>query len=413
MQVGSAPQAPVQEGLDKPPETEKKIEDDEFKRVYYPKFVYSWGLNNYGQLGRPKNIKPTLLPKTVPIEDAEILAVSVTQIVTTPGNTFILTDLGVVYGNGVNNIRQLAGGEFLSHKFYKLDNLEDHVVKELSVFWDTCYAVTKTGVALGWGANAYGQLGRDPAVMFSARAPVEMYGSPENPVVQVAGGQRHCVILTKKGRVLTCGDFKNRQLGRTHELYDYVPREVETLRNVKQIAAGQHHNLALVRTRNEMKVYAWGWNKDGQCGDNPATTGEHAPVPFEVQFSVTIEKGAILKCGWRHSGLKLVTGELFLWGDNKLGQQGQEERIPNEPFPKRIKNLSSDEEVKDFGLGLGHTVVILKSGMVVAWGDNVDGCCGIGHQNSPVIMPLKICCGIRRISTKVFAGYKQSFAVTI
>lgn len=342
----------------------------------------------------------------------------------------------------------------------------------------------------------------------------------------MAGGQRHCVIVTKKGRVLTCGDFKNGQLGRPYEVFDYGPKEIENLRNVRQVACGQHHTIALVKLKGDLKLYAWGWNKDGQCGDNPSSTGDVINFPIEIQFSIAIEKGkslqieingnartaaalislglpfflsfstyssqitqsadrmfrifilftefvscqvgtyqittlwlsmpggcpnsnpagahsiyrkytphiefqtestsyhnipmflclqlgAILKCGWRHSALKLASGELFLWGDNKLGQQGQPVNIPNEPFPKRIKNLSADEAVNDFGLGLGHTVVILKSGMVVAWGDNSFGTCGIGHTNTPVSFPLKICTGIRRLSIRVFAGYKQSFAITV
>lgn len=68
-------------------------------------------------------------------------------------------------------------------RFQKLENLDDYVIDDLAMFWDTVYAVTNTGIAIGWGANSYGQLGKDPANMFSARLPVEIYN--ESPVVQV------------------------------------------------------------------------------------------------------------------------------------------------------------------------------------------------------------------------------------
>lgn len=102
------------------PEDKTKQDEEAFKKVLIPKLVYSWGQNNYGQLGRARTPKPVILPKLAPTEQDDILAMSIKQIVTGAGNTFILTDLGVVYGNGLNNIRQKAGGEFLSHRLRKL-----------------------------------------------------------------------------------------------------------------------------------------------------------------------------------------------------------------------------------------------------------------------------------------------------
>ncbi|BES97432.1 Regulator of chromosome condensation (RCC1) repeat [Nesidiocoris tenuis] len=376
----------------------------EFVRVLHPKLVFSWGCNAYGQLGRPGTQKPCSLPEIVDFTE-EIIPGSIKQIAIGLGNTYILMDSGELYGNGLNNIRQLGNAEFLGHEFKKIENVDELVIDNIAVLWDSIYAVTRSGNVIGWGSNAYGQLGLDPGLVFSSRTPVVIW--QDSKVVQVGAGLRHCVMLMKKGRVLTCGDSKKGQLGRPWT-EDFRPQEVKLLRNVKQIAVGQYHNIALVKIQDDYKVYSWGLNAQGQCGVDPSSN-PIVSIPMEIKFSDPIMKASSLRCGWSHSGLLNSDGQLYLWGDNRYGQLGDDQSASY--TPKRPATLAL---VKDFDLGFGHTVVALaETGMLLAWGDNAYGCCGIGDTVPQVNMPVKTCVGLKRVAVRIFAGYKQNFALTV
>ncbi|KAI8478252.1 hypothetical protein Bbelb_440170 [Branchiostoma belcheri] len=80
-------------------------------------------------------------------------------------------------------------------------------------------------------------------------------------VVQVACGDRHTLFLTQEGRVATCGNNANGQLG-TGEPSDMVcPKMLDDLEGVSCIACGSYHSLAVTGAG---EVYVWGSGKP--CG---------------------------------------------------------------------------------------------------------------------------------------------------
>lgn len=68
---------------------------------------------------------------------------------------------------------------------------------------------------------------------------------------------------------------------------------VEGVKNVVQVACGQHHTLAMTE---DGQVYGWGDNRRGQLGEGPPLI----PTP---QRLISCEPGAIIKAGWTHSAV--------------------------------------------------------------------------------------------------------------
>lgn len=93
---------------------------------------------------------------------------------------------------------------------------------------------------------------------------------PQQRVIQIALGSEHGILLTEGGIVFTWGDNRYGQLGRKPFLKEESgkPFPIRELLDdeIRQVAAGKHHCLALAASG---LVSAWGRNKSGQlgCGD--------------------------------------------------------------------------------------------------------------------------------------------------
>ena len=114
--------------------------------------VYSWGYNNCGQLGLG-NTKATTKP-------AKISGLSdVSQIIVNDNySVYAITVDGDVYSWGYNNYGQLGIGTTKTMnkpaKVPGLSNVTNMIVKS-----DTVYAFTSDGETYAWGNNMYGKLG--------------------------------------------------------------------------------------------------------------------------------------------------------------------------------------------------------------------------------------------------------------
>ncbi len=75
---------------------------------------------------------------------------------------------------------------------------------------------------------------------------------------QVAGGDRHSVIVSGRGRVFTCGSNDYSQLGHDKNQSRFEKVDALDPYTVVAVACGQSHNLALDQWG---KVFSWGYVK--------------------------------------------------------------------------------------------------------------------------------------------------------
>ena len=84
-------------------------------------------------------------------------------------------------------------------------------------------------------------------------------------VVAIAAGEKHSMVLTDEGSVLSFGDGREGQLGHGDGANQRVPKVIEALRGVRvaAIAAGSDHSMVLT---DEGEVLSFGWGRDGRLG---------------------------------------------------------------------------------------------------------------------------------------------------
>ncbi|KAL1124353.1 hypothetical protein AAG570_000982, partial [Ranatra chinensis] len=356
------------------------------------------GANSYGQLGHGRASNECLSPREVDLSELDLNLGDIVSLAAGGGHSFIVQASGHVFGCGLNNAGQLCHQKNTEiTKFIPIDNLSDRNVIQISSKWDSTFALTRNHECLGWGANSYGQLGSPPTSLLTTRQPITLIPYLAQ---QVEAGLRHCAILTPEGYVMTSGDNRKGQLGHPPS-QSFQP--VCDLSNVRSVACGQHHTLAL--TAND-RLYGWGCNKFGQLGLNPELQ-PNVRSPTEIPVPPgSIDGCTIVLSGWTHSAMLTGSGTVINWGRNKYGQLGvPPEQKPNGWKPEVLEDV---RKVVQLELGSEHTLALLEDGVVMSWGWNEHGSCGVNHTQD-VTTPRSI-----QLSGKammVAAGTGHSFAV--
>ena len=140
------------------------------------------------------------------------------------------------------------------------------------------------GIMYLWGYNGYGQLG--DGTVTSRSSPVQVsvgqYSSPVQIGVgyswsQVAAGDYHSAAIRSDGTLWSWGNNNVGQLGQSNTYSNFSPIQVFALSNSwSQVSAGGSHTLAIDSNNT---LWTWGYNAQGQLGDG-TTTNRSYPIPI-------------------------------------------------------------------------------------------------------------------------------------
>lgn len=182
---------------------------------------------------------------------------------------------GTVWAWGFNEEGQLGiGAVGANQQWYepvKLANLKG--VTALAGGGVHSLALKNDGTVWAWGDNRCGQLGIGNTT--DQYYPVQIPNF--NTVIAIAGGQFHSLALKSDGTVWAWGYNLHGQIG-TEDYTQYSPVQVSGVSDVIAIAAGADHNLALKR---DGTVWAWGSNYYGQLGNGSYDWRNTTPVQVQ------------------------------------------------------------------------------------------------------------------------------------
>jgi alpha-tubulin suppressor-like RCC1 family protein len=242
-----------------------------------------------------------------------------------------VTSTGRVFTWGLNNDGQLGDGTTVSKNsptnitsMFDLDT-DDRIVGVTAGSFHTI-AYTLAGSVFVWGLNNHGQLGNNQTD--SQSLPVNIddtlgFEIGEVPV-QVAAGDSHTLILTNMGKVFAFGGNGHGQLGIGTTSDQLIPRDIVPLlgleqdEHVTQLVAG-HLNSAIAT--NNGRMFVFGSNENGQLG--PSTDDVLTPIEAADLFlTVSGESVSSLTFGPTHSFYLTSLGRLYGLGENSDGQLG-------------------------------------------------------------------------------------------
>ncbi len=292
--------------------------------------VRSWGDNRVGQLGNGTTTYSSVPVRTINLNN-------VTAVAAGGLHTVALKSDGTVWSWGDNTASQLGVpanttnslGTNISTLGYStvpvqvtVDGTPLSNITAIAANGRHSLALDSFGQVWAWGYNGAGQLGLDPTMTGALATPRVVAGFPA-PIVAIAAGGAFNYALTATGEVYAWGNNGNGQLGNGTTTNSFAPVKVMMtgnvpLTNVKQVAAGIQHGLALLDSGS---VVALGYNIYGQLGTNSKLDSSVA-VPVLDETGTTPLTGVTEIRAFGSSSMARKGSTWYVWGDNTFGQLG-------------------------------------------------------------------------------------------
>jgi len=319
-----------------------------------------WGWNSFGQLG----LGEVSAGRPIPQRNVWLQKQRVRQVEAGQFATAAVTEGGEVYTWGLNEAGQLGKGDFSSSavEVPQRIHVDAHIVA-VAVGYAHMLALSDEGRVFAWGRNFYGQLGVGDHK--DKPSPQLVSYLQEEQVVEVRAGQYHSLAITVRGDVFAWGYNREYELGVGDNMDRVLPQAIPALqgKEVVTAAACGYHSMAVTA---DGSLYTWGLNTYGQLGQTGRRDQPHGKVPQLVQLQPHAEAGKrYLKvksaaCGTWHSAAVTEAGELFTWGRCSMGQLGIGSKCGKSgkvDTPEHVRDLGG-HEVLSVACGACHTLAV-------------------------------------------------------
>jgi alpha-tubulin suppressor-like RCC1 family protein len=257
------------------------------------------------------------------------------------------------FGDGLANSSTLSVSGPLTDPFTD-EPLTDPVLSVATGLYHSLI-VEEDGTVYSAGDGMYGQLGTG-GTNTKSWVPV-MSGADK-----VIANGNNSYVVTKTGELWVFGENLYGQLGTGSVGQVNTPTEV-IASGVVDVAAGMDHTLVLM---DDGSVMAMGYNTYGQFGDG---TTEGSTIPVEVLSQGVKQVGA----GQRFSIFRMADGTVQVVGINDYGQLGT-----GDTEPRTTLTQLPVTDVADIAVGNKHTLVLRQTGALLGVGNNADGQLGLG-----------------------------------
>ena len=224
------------------------------------------------------------------------------------------------------------------------------------------------GTARCWGKNVDGQLGNGESGL--AEAPLAVVATLGG-VVRVATGSRASCALTSSGLIACWGANDKGQLASSGGASP-TPTFLGALPDARGMSLGYDFGCAV---QTSGVASCWGDGARGQLG-----TGAVVPAGSATPVALPLADVIEVVAGETHACARTVTGEMFCWGANDLGQ------VTGTPGADVLAPtlVTAVTGVRQMAVGGGHTCALDSAGRVICWGDDTKGQLGGDGAASPV-----------------------------
>lgn len=301
-------------------------------------------------------------------------------------HTLALKDDGTVWAWGWNYYGQLGDGTKVEkHTPVQVENLNNIIAISAGEYFNM--ALKDDGTVWAWGRNESGQLGDN--TLTDKTKPIRIT-TIEN-IIDISCGRSNSLALKSNGVVYEWGYLNhtgtpiNGTLLRVPTVKSGLPSNITKIKTgaAVSISEKEHSSTAYAITEDGL-MYAWGYNDEGQLGDN-TTTGKKVPIQMQAGESggtYLTDIVDVVTSGHHTIALK-SDGTVYGWGKNNLNQLGNGVSKILTPIKLEIT------DVIKIGIGLNHSQFIKSDGTIWGIGSNSNGELGLGDV-SETATPIRI-----------------------
>ena len=330
--------------------------------------LYSFGYNNYGQLGlgHKNNVSlPTPIPNLPQINMISCGA----------SFTVCVDHEGFIWSFSGNDFGQLGTGN--KTNFNVPQKIQD-IPPVLSVSCGAYHTLIITTDSNLWscGYNNNGQL-----CLGNNENQITLQKTSFSNISKISTGSHHSLFQNNKGQIFACGTNNQGQCGLGHfESPQMTPRLILTdlPSNIVHFVCGNHHSLFL---DSEGNVFSVGYNGQGQLGIG------HKTNQNELNMIPNIPPIKIISCVFASCYLIDFEGNLWSFGCNSNGQLGHGDSTDIN-IPKMISTLKNIQQISHGSFGR-HFFAKNSQNQIFVTGKNDQGQLGTGDTES-VSIPKEI-----------------------
>lgn len=240
----------------------------------------------------------------------------------------------------------------------------------------TC-ALDESGRAYCWGFGFDGELGQDSIREFTVVAtPIPVVGSQR--FTWIGAGDNFFCGLTSTGEAYCWGSEMYGQLGDGRDNHDFFkygfilgrghPEPVQGGIHFTKLALGWEHACGLDQQGH---AYCWGWNAFGQLGVGSWSEDVKAVTPVTGnRVFVGLAAGGEFTCAWTGDGA------VYCWGQDlkdELGTPTNETCFSGDPCSTKPVRVNTNVLFMALSAGNHHTCGVATNSQVYCWGDNGAG----------------------------------------
>ena len=331
--------------------------------------LWTWGLNNYGQLG-----DNTVTHRSSPVQTVAG-GTNWSQVEFGSNQSAGIKTDGTLWTWGYNGYGQLGDNTTLISKSSPVQTVSAGTTWSLLAMGEShCMAIKTDGTLWTWGKNSNGQLG--DTTLIHRSSPVQTLLHARDWSAFSFGIDNMAAVKTN-GTLWTWGSNFNGTLGDNTTTPKSSP--VQTIAGGTNWSSVANAGNRIAAIKKDGTLWAWGRNSSGGIGDN-TTTDKSSPIQT-IAFGTNWSK---VSCGYFHTAAIKTDGTLWIWGENTVGQLGNN-TTTNRSSP--VQTITFGTNWSQVSCGESHTAAIKTDGTLWMWGWNYNGQLGNNtttNRSSPV-----------------------------
>ena len=368
----------------------------EFVDRYAGSQLWTWGRNDFGQLG----LGDTLTNRTKPEQVVAIkgsnrtaaniaLETSWKKVSCRNKKSYAIKTDGTLWywgsysTNTPNTFTQIAN---YGDGSYEMSSGDDHAA-----------VITYSGSIVSIGSNLYGQIGDGTT---TDKTTLTLLISGNTSWKKVSCGSNNTSAIKTDGTLWSWGKNDFGQLGDGTSIHKSSPvQSISTSNSWNEISCGGNHTLGI---KTDGTLWSWGLNNYGQLGDGTVVS-KSSPVQIPGTSWKKVFAGVEISAAIK------TDGTLWLWGRNDIGQLG-DNTITHRSSP--VQTIAGGTNWKLIDCGKNHCLSIKTDGTVWSWGGDSYGELGAAiagtNRSSPVQLGIGATGGLANSWKQVSCGDNYS-----